>query len=152
MLKVRKTPISAGQLRTLKHDLMDDLFTGCVRFSALKRDDPGMATAEAQAKTIDGRARTVRELLDKAKYAIDFYQREYAWQERQVRELIDDLTGKFLDSYESGHSRHWRKSVLGVVLSFRNPGRPPPKTWSLSETRGGSLRRSGHLAMTATCE
>ena len=64
-----------------------------------------MTTAEAQAKTIDGRARTVRELLDKGKYAIDFYQREYAWQERQVRELIDDLTGKFLDSYESGHSR-----------------------------------------------
>ena len=56
--------------------------------------------------TIDGRARTVRELLDKAKYAIDFYQREYAWKERQVRELIDDLTGKFLDSYEPGHSRH----------------------------------------------
>ena len=52
-----------------------------------------MTTAEAQAKTIDGRARTVRELLDKAKYAIDFYQREYAWQERQVRELIDDLRG-----------------------------------------------------------
>ena len=65
-----------------------------------------MTTTEAQAKTIDGRARTVRELLDKAKYTIDFYQREYAWQERQVRELIDDLTGKFLDSYESGHSRH----------------------------------------------
>ena len=65
-----------------------------------------MTTAEAQAKTIDGRARTVRELLDKVKYAIDFYQREYAWQERQVRELIDDLTGKFLDSYDSGHSRH----------------------------------------------
>ena len=65
-----------------------------------------MTTADPQAKTIDGRARTVRELLDKAKYAIDFYQREYAWQERQVRELIDDLTGKFLDSYEVGHSRH----------------------------------------------
>jgi hypothetical protein len=30
-----------------------------------------------------------RELLDKAKYAIDFYQREYAWKERQVRELIE---------------------------------------------------------------
>jgi hypothetical protein len=64
-----------------------------------------MTGAEAQAKSIDGRARTVRELLDKAKYAIDFYQREFAWQERQVRELIDDLTGKFLDSYEPGHSR-----------------------------------------------
>ncbi|MDB4453917.1 DUF4268 domain-containing protein [bacterium] len=65
-----------------------------------------MTTAESQAKSIDGRARTVRELLDKAKYAIDFYQREYAWRERQVRELIDDLTGKFLDSYEPDHSRH----------------------------------------------
>ncbi len=65
-----------------------------------------MTLSETQAKTIDGRARTVRELLDKAKYAIDFYQREYAWQERQVRELIDDLTGKFLDSYQPSHSRH----------------------------------------------
>ena len=65
-----------------------------------------MTAAEPPVKTIDGHARTVRELLDKAKYSIDFYQREYAWQERQVRELIDDLTGKFLDFYESGHSRH----------------------------------------------
>lgn len=65
-----------------------------------------MTPSASPAKTIDGRARTVRELLDKAKYAIDFYQREYAWQERQVRELIDDLTGKFLDSFEPSHSRH----------------------------------------------
>ena len=79
---------------------------GRPRPGARWRRSTGMTTTEAQAKTIDGRARTVRELLDKAKYAIDFYQREYAWQERQVRELIDDLTGKFLDSYESGHSRH----------------------------------------------
>ena len=69
-----------------------------------------MTTTETQAKTIDGRARTVRELLDKAKYAIDFYQREYAWKERQVRELIDDLAGKFLDAYEAGHS--WTYTVL----------------------------------------
>lgn len=55
---------------------------------------------------IEGRARTVRELLDAAKYTIDFYQREYAWKERQVRELVDDLTGKFLDFYDSGHARH----------------------------------------------
>ena len=83
-----------------------------------------MTTAEVQAKTIDGRARTVRELLDKAKYAIDFYQREYAWQERQVRELIDDLTGKFLDSYEVGHSRHevegYGHYFLGsIVISYK---------------------------------
>ena len=55
-----------------------------------------MTTAEAKSKSIDGRSRSVRELLDKPKHAIDFYQREYQWQEWQVRELIDDLTGKFL--------------------------------------------------------
>jgi len=57
-------------------------------------------------KRIEGRAKTIRELMDKATYTIDFYQREYAWQERQVRELVDDLTGKFLDFYDDGHARH----------------------------------------------
>jgi len=80
--------------------------------------------ASEPLKAIDGRARTVRELLDKAKYAIDFYQREYAWQERQVRELIDDLTGKFLDDYEDAHARHeverYGHYFLGsVVLSHK---------------------------------
>ena len=56
-------------------------------------------------KQIEGRAKTIRELLEGAKYTIDFYQREYAWGERQVRELIDDLTGKFLDFYEEDHER-----------------------------------------------
>ncbi|WPL19048.1 hypothetical protein Thiowin_04152 [Thiorhodovibrio winogradskyi] len=80
-----------------------------------------------QLKSIEARARTVRELLDKAKYAIDFYQREYGWQERQVRELIDDLTGKFLDYYESGHVRaqveNYGHYFLGsVVLSHQKMG------------------------------
>ncbi len=56
-------------------------------------------------RKIDGDARTVRQLLDGVKYAIDFYQREYAWQEPQVQELIDDLTGKFLNSYSPEHER-----------------------------------------------
>lgn len=57
-------------------------------------------------KKIEGRARTIRELLNASKYTIDFYQREYAWQERQVGELVDDLTGKFLDFYDDSHERH----------------------------------------------
>ena len=77
-----------------------------------------MNDTDGNVKSIDGRARTARELLDKAKYAIDFYQREYAWQERQVRELIDDLTGKFLDSYEPEHSRH---EVEGYGHYFLGP-------------------------------
>ncbi len=79
-------------------------------------------------KSIEGRARTVRELLDGAKYTIDFYQREYAWQERQVRELIDDLTGKFLDFYDEGHSRpdveNYGHYFLGsVVVSHKRSQR-----------------------------
>ena len=38
-----------------------------------------------------------------AHFAIDFYQREYAWKERNVQELIDDLSSKFLESYDPGH-------------------------------------------------
>jgi len=57
-------------------------------------------------KRIDANSRTIRELLDAAKFSIDSYQREYAWKEKQIQELIDDLTGKFLDSYDSEHSRH----------------------------------------------
>ena len=87
-----------------------------------------MSNNDEPLKAIDGRARTVRELLDKAKYTIDFYQREYAWQERQVRELIDDLTGKFLDHYEAGHARHeverYGHYFLGsVVLSHKRSQR-----------------------------
>ena len=38
-------------------------------------------------------------------YPIDYYQREYKWQTKHIAELIDDLTAKFLDSYELGHER-----------------------------------------------
>lgn len=78
-------------------------------------------------KSIDGRARTVRELLDKANYAVDNYQREYAWQERQVRELIDDLAAKFLEHYEPGHARHdverYGHYFLGSVVFSHKGGR-----------------------------
>jgi uncharacterized protein with ParB-like and HNH nuclease domain len=56
-------------------------------------------------REILGKAKTVRELLKGVKYSIDYYQREYKWQDKQIRELIDDLTGKFLEEYEPGHAR-----------------------------------------------
>ena len=54
---------------------------------------------------IDGRTRTVQELLANAKYTLDYYQREYNWQLKQVRELIEDLTAKFFGSYQKGDER-----------------------------------------------
>lgn len=56
-------------------------------------------------REIRGNARNIRELLSGAKYGVDYYQREYRWQTKQVVELIEDLSDKFLDSYDTGHER-----------------------------------------------
>ena len=48
--------------------------------------------------TIDSRPQTIGDLL-RRKYKLDYYQREYSWQTQHVTELLDDLTGKFLESY-----------------------------------------------------
>lgn len=57
------------------------------------------------SREIDGKGRTVRELLSNRKYSIDYYQREYKWQQKQVAELLDYLAAKFLESYEEGNDR-----------------------------------------------
>lgn len=57
-------------------------------------------------REILGKSQTVRELLKGVKYSIDYYQREYKWQDKQIRELIDDLTGKFLEEYDPSHARN----------------------------------------------
>jgi hypothetical protein len=57
------------------------------------------------ARQIDGKGKTIRELLAGRKYSIDYYQREYRWQTKQVAELIGDLVSKFSESHEDGHER-----------------------------------------------
>ena len=57
------------------------------------------------SREIDGKGRTVRELLTGRKYSIDYYQREYKWQKKQVAELIEDLSAKFLESHEEANER-----------------------------------------------
>jgi hypothetical protein len=64
-----------------------------------------MTTAPRASREIDGKGRTVRELLAGRKYSIDYYQREYKWQQKQLAELIDDLAAKFLESHEEGNER-----------------------------------------------
>ena len=64
-----------------------------------------MTTPSRPPREIDGKGRTIRELLAGRKYSIDYYQREYKWQQKQVTELIDDLASKFLESHEEGNER-----------------------------------------------
>jgi hypothetical protein len=75
-----------------------------------------------------GKAKTIRELLSGQKYAIDYYQRDYKWESKQVLELIADLSGKFLEFYEPGHERQEVESYghyfLGsIIISSRNTER-----------------------------
>ena len=55
-------------------------------------------------RTIDGVAKTIAEVLEKKKYSIDYYQREYKWEAKQIAELVSDLTTKFLTLYEPAHA------------------------------------------------
>lgn len=74
---------------------------------------------------IQGKTRTVRELLSGAKYGIDYYQREYKWQTKQMVELVSDLTGAFLEDYQATHQRadvaNYGHYFLGsIVISQRD--------------------------------
>lgn len=75
-------------------------------------------------KAIDGKARTISEILKGKRYGIDFYQREYRWQRKQVEELVDDLTEQFLQSHRPENPRaavaHYGNYFLGsIILSER---------------------------------
>jgi len=76
-------------------------------------------------KTIDGKARTISEILKGKRYGIDYYQREYRWQRKQAKELIDDLTEAFLSSHRPGNQRNavekYGNYFLGsIILSERD--------------------------------
>jgi len=48
---------------------------------------------------ISGKTKNIQELLAGASYGIDYYQREYKWHTKQVAELLEDLSTRFLDDY-----------------------------------------------------
>jgi len=52
-------------------------------------------------KETQGLTKTIRELLSGKKYGVDFFQREYKWEQKQIEELIQDLTAKFTSFYSA---------------------------------------------------
>jgi hypothetical protein len=79
-------------------------------------------------RTIDGVAKTIAEVLEKKKYSIDYYQREYKWESKQIAELIADLTAKFLDLYQPDHARKdvakFPGYYLGSIIISQKGGQP----------------------------
>jgi hypothetical protein len=72
-------------------------------------------------------AKNIRSLLGGAKYAIDYYQRDYRWQRKHISELIDDLVEKFAESHEEDNERTEVESYgnyfLGSIIISDKDGR-----------------------------
>ena len=75
---------------------------------------------------IEGKPRTVRELFTSRKYSVDYFQREYAWTQANVIELLEDLSGRFLDSWDESHEREdtlaYRPYFLGPIVTNNRGG------------------------------
>lgn len=79
-------------------------------------------------REILAKARSIRELLSGAKYSVDYYQREYKWQTKQVMELLRDLSNAFLGDFREGDPRSavakYGHYFLGsIILSDRGEQR-----------------------------
>src|SRR5436190_22016219 len=75
--------------------------------------------------TIDAAARNVFDVLNERKYTVDYFQREYSWEQKHVEQLVTDLTSTFLDVYTDGdprtHVEHYNNYYLGsFVVSSRD--------------------------------
>lgn len=77
-------------------------------------------------REIDGKTRSIRELLFNQKYSIDYYQREYKWQTKHVQELMDDLSNRFIDFFNPEHERtevaRYGNYFLGSIITSNRNG------------------------------
>lgn len=77
---------------------------------------------------IDADDRNVFDVLNERKYTIDYFQREYSWEQKHIEQLITDLTSTFLNVYTEGDDRsdveHYNNYYLGpFVLSSKDGGK-----------------------------
>ncbi|MEQ8416564.1 MAG: DUF262 domain-containing protein [Imperialibacter sp.] len=67
----------------------------------------------------------IKSLLKEQKFYIDFFQREYRWQERHIKTLVEDLTNSFIKSYDPSHKRseiaNYHSYYMGSVVFNVNP-------------------------------
>ena len=68
---------------------------------------------------------SINSLLKDQKFYIDYFQREYRWQSKHIKLLIEDLTSTFLRSYNSEHKRsevaNYQNYYIGPVVFSINP-------------------------------
>ncbi|GHO76995.1 hypothetical protein KSD_47660 [Ktedonobacter sp. SOSP1-85] len=76
---------------------------------------------------IDAQAKSITDLLSNKKYTVDYYQREYKWEAKQIIELLEDLEANFLNNYEEGHPRSavedYKHYFLGSIIVSARDGK-----------------------------
>ena len=62
------------------------------------------------------------------KFDVDFFQREYVWQKRHIEELINDLSGAFLENYQPGDALSrvsgYNPYYMGQIVLSQKSGNP----------------------------
>ena len=78
-------------------------------------------------REIQADAKTVRSVLARRKFGIDYYQRDYRWSEKHVQDLIDDLTSSFVEDYDPKDDpkchKDYGKYFLGSIIVNNKDGR-----------------------------
>jgi uncharacterized protein with ParB-like and HNH nuclease domain len=64
------------------------------------------------------------EILSNKKYSVDYFQREYKWEQINIEQLVSDLVGAFMENYHNGDTikdvAHYGTYYMGsIVLSER---------------------------------
>ena len=74
-------------------------------------------------REIRAQEKSIRMLLSE-KYAVDSYQREYKWEEKQIDDLVDDLLATFSEDYKDDHEqidvKKYGQYFLGPIIVSTN--------------------------------
>jgi hypothetical protein len=77
--------------------------------------------AMTDAAQVSARHWTIRQLFSGRRYLLDHYQREYAWEDTHVGELIVDLTTRFMQSWKPEHEKQevatYEPYFLGPIVT-----------------------------------
>lgn len=76
---------------------------------------------------IEAKDTSINNLLKGQKFTIDYFQREYRWQEKHIKLLIEDLAAAFFKSYREEHTgpeiEDYQCNYLGPVVFSQDSGR-----------------------------
>lgn len=83
-----------------------------------------MNESEQQLKIVNSVCITLKQLFSE-NFIVDFYQREYVWERRQLEDLINDLSNAFLKCWREGDKtkdvRNYDPYFMGeIILSKKN--------------------------------